>query len=81
MDFSRFVPPVALIESACGTVVRFESDAGLGVLRSDAGTEFGFHATAIANGTRSTAIGARVTFRLWAANLGVIEATKLLALD
>jgi cold shock CspA family protein len=59
-----------------GVVVAFDDPRGLGTVRADDGTEYGFHCTAIADGTRTIEVGARVEFGL-IPRLGVYEATNL----
>ncbi|HVE93593.1 MAG TPA: cold shock domain-containing protein [Acidimicrobiales bacterium] len=60
-----------------GEVVAFDDHAGLGAVRAIDGTEYGFHCTAIADGSRTIAVGARVEFEVVAGGLGRWEATKL----
>lgn len=47
-----------------GTVVEFDEHVGLGVVESDAGERFPFHCIELADGSRSVAVDAVVTFRL-----------------
>lgn len=47
-----------------GTVVTFDESRGLGVVRSDDGEEYPFHAVEIVGGSRSIDIGRRVGFVL-----------------
>jgi len=47
-----------------GTVISFEEQVGLGVVRSDDGEEFPFHAIEIVDGSRTVEVGRRVGFRL-----------------
>lgn len=59
-----------------GTVTGFDDDVGLGVVTSDDGTAYRFHCTQIADGSRTIAVGTRVSFEL-VARLGRYEATWL----
>jgi cold shock CspA family protein len=43
-------------------VTEFDDGRGLGVVLADDGRRFAFHCAAIADGTRSVAVGARVVF-------------------
>lgn len=45
-----------------GTVSDFDEHVGLGTVTADGGTSYQFHCTQIADGTRTIAVGARVTF-------------------
>jgi CspA family cold shock protein len=60
-----------------GTVASFDDPRGLGVVRSDAGVDYPFHCTAIADGSRTIDEGAVVTFRVVAGRLGRWEAADL----
>ncbi len=60
-----------------GTVVSFDSDSGLGVVRTDDGRENAFHCTAIADGSRQIDVGARVTYDVVAGHAGKWEAVDL----
>lgn len=53
-----------------GTVVEFDERRGLGLIVADDGTRFGFHCTAIADGTRTIAIGTSVCFDAVPGHLG-----------
>ncbi len=64
-----------------GRVVAFDADRGLGELAEEGGERYGFHAVAIADGSRQIASGAAVTFHLLASPLGTLEASELVALD
>ena len=65
--------PVTIRE---GKVVSFDAPRGLGVVVDDAGTDFPFHCTAIADGTRTIEPGTRVRFEV-APGLGRWEAAAL----
>ncbi|MCU1376151.1 MAG: hypothetical protein JWO68_3437 [Actinomycetia bacterium] len=45
-----------------GAVVAFDDHRGYGTVRADDGRELLFHCTAIADGTRTIAVGTPVTF-------------------
>jgi cold shock CspA family protein len=45
-----------------GTVVAFDEDRGLGDVVADDGTQLPFHCSAVADGTRTVAVGAKVEF-------------------
>lgn len=63
-----------------GEVRGFDADAGLGeVTESGTGRRFGFHAVAIADGTRTIAVGTAVCFTLRCSPVGVIEAADLVS--
>ncbi len=51
-------------------VVAFDEDVGLGTARLGDGTELGFHATQLLDGTRRVDVGARVTGCVVAWHLG-----------
>jgi cold shock CspA family protein len=60
-----------------GTVVEFDDHKGYGVVRDDAGGEHFFHCTAVADGTRSIAVGTRVAYEIVAGRRGRWEAVDL----
>jgi cold shock CspA family protein len=60
-----------------GTVDRFDELVGLGTIRGDDGSEYPFHCTAIADGTRTIAAGTRVIFKVAAGHLGRWEAAGI----
>lgn len=60
-----------------GVVADFSFDAGLGEVAADDGRRFPFHCTAIADGTRDIAPGARVRFRVVAGHHGRWEAADV----
>ena len=60
-----------------GTVVEFDDHKGYGTVRGDDGVEYFFHCTQIADGSRSIADGAPVSFVVAAGRLGRWEATQL----
>jgi len=61
-----------------GTVTMFDDPAGLGEVTDDAGTTHGFHCTAIADGTRTIAVGTAVRFAVVAGHVGRFEADALI---
>jgi cold shock CspA family protein len=60
-----------------GVVIEFDEPRGLGVVRGDDGSTYGFHCTALADGTRHVYPGTRVAFSLAAGHLGRYEARAL----
>jgi len=62
---------------ATGTVVEFDDHKGYGVVRSDDGEDHFFHCTAVADGTRTIAVGTRVSFDVVAGRRGRWEAADL----
>jgi len=63
-----------------GTVVEFDEARGLGEVQSPAG-RWPFHCTAIADGTRTIAVGTAVAFEVVAGHLGRDEARGLVTLE
>lgn len=62
---------------ARGTVTEFDDAVGLGVVRGTDGIERPFHCTAIADGSRTVAVGAEVHYEVVAGRQGRWEATSL----
>jgi cold shock CspA family protein len=60
-----------------GKVTAFDERRGLGTVTADDGTTYGFHATRIAGGLRTIAVGAAVTFEIVPGNLGRYEAAAI----
>lgn len=60
-----------------GRVTAFDDAAGHGTVRTDAGDEYFFHCTAIADGTRTIAQGLAVTFAVVAGRRGQWEAAGI----
>ena len=60
-----------------GRVTSFDRARGLGVVAGDDGTIFDFHATAIADGSRTVDVGTAVTFTVAAGHRGRYEARSL----
>ncbi|HEY1633968.1 MAG TPA: hypothetical protein VGF64_04365 [Acidimicrobiales bacterium] len=64
-------------ERAEGRVATFDEERGLGSVVTDDGRFFPFHCTAIADGSRTIAVGTRVALSVVAGHLGRWEATGL----
>ncbi len=62
-----------------GTVTAFDEARGLGEVAAD-GATWPFHCTAIADGTRTIAVGAAVAFEVGPGHLGRDEASGVVAL-
>jgi cold shock CspA family protein len=62
-----------------GTVASFGDHEGQGTVRDDAGGEWPFHCTAIADGTRTIAVGTTVTFTVRPGHRGRWEAADLVS--
>jgi cold shock CspA family protein len=60
-----------------GTVRTFDERRGMGEITSEDGNVFAFHSTAIANGSRRIAEGARVEFDVVAGLPGRWEAAEI----
>jgi CspA family cold shock protein len=60
-----------------GVVTEFDEPAGIGTVTADDGEPHFFHCTAIADGTRTIEVGARVAFEVVAGRRGRWEATDL----
>ena len=60
-----------------GRVVAFDEHVGLGEIEADDGRRYPFHCTRIADGTRTIAVGADVTFEIEPGHLGRWEATAV----
>ena len=60
-----------------GHVASFDAARGLGVVDDDDGSSFGFHATAIADGSRRIAEGTAVVFTVSPGHRGLYEARSL----
>ncbi len=59
-----------------GTVVAFDREVGLGDVRADDGTMFGFHCVEIADGSRDIEVGSAVTFEVMS-KFGRYEAARV----
>jgi cold shock CspA family protein len=64
-----------------GVVTEFDEPRGLGVVRDDDGRRYGFHCTALADGTRNVDLGVRVVFTVAAGHGGRYEARAITTLD
>jgi cold shock CspA family protein len=60
-----------------GTVAAYDEAAGYGEVVEDGGPRWWFHCTAIADGSRTIALGAAVRFRLAPGHLGRYEAVDV----
>ncbi len=60
-----------------GRVAAFDEARGVGTVSDDAGGEYPFHCTALVDGTRMVAVGARVVFDVRAGHLGRLEARRV----
>ena len=60
-----------------GVVTEFDEPAGIGTVTADDGGQHFFHCTAIADGTRTIEVGARVAFDVVPGRLGRWEASDL----
>ena len=66
-------------ERSEGSVATFDEERGLGTVVTDDGRFLPFHCTAIADGSRSIAVGTRVAFGVVAGQLGRWEAAGLVS--
>jgi cold shock CspA family protein len=73
--------PVAAAVRYHGRVAAFDPARGLGTVAEDGGAAYGFHATAIADGSRRIAVGAQVTFTVAPGHGGLYEARSLVSVD
>jgi len=62
---------------AIGVVAEFDEQVGLGTVQADDGRTFGFHCTAVADGSRTIPVGLRVAFTVVPGHLGTWEATDV----
>jgi cold shock CspA family protein len=60
-----------------GTVQTFDERRGLGTITGSDGRAYAFHATRVANGSRTIAVGADVEFEVVPGNLGRWEAATI----
>jgi len=60
-----------------GTVTAFDEHRGLGEVTADDGARYSFHCTAIADGTRTIAVGTAVEFVVVPGHLGRWEAAAI----
>jgi cold shock CspA family protein len=61
-----------------GRVASFDPSRGLGAVDDDDGSSYGFHATAIADGSRRISVGTTVVFTVTPGHRGLYEARSLL---
>ena len=67
----------AASERVAGVVAEFEEDRGTGAVEDGQGRRIFFHCTAIADGSRSIAAGAAVSFLVQPGHLGRWEAADI----
>ena len=60
-----------------GVVAEFDEHAGLGVVRGDDGTDYPFHCTQIADGSRTIPVNTAVSFEVVPGRQGRWEAARL----
>ena len=60
-----------------GIVAAFDDHKGYGMVKGEDGTELFFHCTAIADGTRTIAVGTDVTYEVVPGRLGRWEAAAI----
>ena len=70
----------APFSESTGTVDTFDEAAGCGTVRSDDGAVLSFHCTAVADGSRTIAVGQPVRFTIVAGRLGRWEASHIVNL-
>lgn len=63
--------------TAHGVVAAFDERRGIGTVRGGDGTEYPFHCTQIAGGTRTIATGIAVRFAIVAGHRGRLEAAAI----
>ena len=73
--------PAAASGPRHGRVTSFDAARGLGTVHDDAGPAYGFHATAIADGSRRIEVGAAVTFVVIPGHRGRYEARSLVTVS
>lgn len=71
--------PPAGAATLTGTVRAFDDERGVGVVVDEAGREYPFHCTDIADGSRRIAAGTRVAFTVAPGHLGHVEGRALTA--
>ena len=64
-------------ERVCGTVVSFDTAAGLGIVAGAGGGKWWFHCTQIADGTREIDAKTEVTFVVAPARMGGWQAVEV----
>jgi cold shock CspA family protein len=73
--------PVSATGPRHGRVAAFDATRGLGTVDDDDGTAYGFHATAIADGSRRIEVGTAVVFTVSPGHRGLYEARSLVPVD
>lgn len=68
---------IASLGTRTGTVTHFDDHRGLGTVTASDGTEYPFHCTAIADGTRTVPTGTEVRFEVTAGRAGRWEASGI----
>jgi cold shock CspA family protein len=71
------VGPVPPAGPLLGCVTAFDPARGLGAVADDAGVTYGFHATAVADGSRRIDVGTEVAFTVVPGHRGRYEARSL----
>jgi cold shock CspA family protein len=69
------------VQRDTGTVTDFDDDAGYGTIVDSAGVSWFFHCTAVADGSRTIAVGATVAFEVVPGRLGRWEAADVRPVD
>ena len=69
--------PVPAAGPHLGRVASFDAARGLGTVDDESGASYGFHATAIADGSRHIEVGTGVTFVVAPGHRGLYEARSL----
>ena len=72
--------PAQPFAEVTGSVATFDDVRGLGTVHADDGVVLDFHCTAIADGSRTIAVGTAVRFTVVAGRLGRWEAARIVAL-
>ncbi len=73
--------PVSSAGPHHGRVASFDPTRGLGTVDDDDGTSYGFHATAIAGGSRGIDVGTTVVFTVTPGHRGLYEARSLMSVS
>jgi cold shock CspA family protein len=73
--------PVPSAGAHRGRVASFDPARGLGVVEDENGTNYGFHATAIADGSRRIQVGTAVVFTVTPGHRGLYEARSLVSVS
>ncbi len=71
--------PVAATAPHRGRISSFDASRGLGTVDDEDGTSYGFHATAIVDGSRRISVGTTVVFTVSPGHGGLYEARSLLS--